>query len=73
MIIAVDNRSRLAMLYEDQKSLPATLIHELGHAAGLGHSSDVGDVMYYAREVNLLSDEDKDALGTIYESHTPHP
>ena len=49
--------------------MPAVLIHEFGHTAGLGHSAWHEDVMGYARDKSVLSANDKRAMKEIYESH----
>ena len=61
------------MIAKEQVSITATMLHEIGHASGLGHSSKKSDLMYFARERNYISSNDRDALGAIYEHHTPHP
>lgn len=51
---------------EDYSALLNTLIHEFGHALGLGHN-DVNDVMYYkANSVTTLSTNDKRSYDAAY-------
>ena len=49
--------------------MPAVMMHEFGHTAGLGHSAWHQDVMGYARDKSALSSNDKRAMKEIYESH----
>ncbi len=66
-----------------QYDLPSTILHEMGHAAGLSHSSDSASVMYasLAQGVNKrsLTEDDIDGLlaqypgGTVLPRPTPTP
>lgn len=48
----------------------STVLHEMGHAAGLGHTEDGGAVMYATlrsgQQRRLLADDDKQGLLTAY-------
>ena len=50
--------------------LPTTILHELGHAAGLGHSDDSSAVMYYqlksGASKRVLTDDDRDGIQAAY-------
>ena len=52
--------------------LPAVMMHEFGHTAGLGHSAWHEDVMGHASDKSALSANDKRAMKEIYRSHTAH-
>ena len=52
--------------------MPAVLMHEFGHTAGLGHSAWHQDVMGYASDKSVLSANDKRAMKEIYENHVAH-
>lgn len=58
--------------------LPTTILHELGHAAGLGHSTDGGAVMYPSlgkgvQHRNLSQDDISGLLAAYPSSVTPSP
>ena len=54
--------------------MPVYMMHEFGHAAGLGHSPFSSDAMhgYIDKSVRAFSDNDDNALKSIYEYHTSH-
>ena len=57
--------------------LPLVMIHEFGHAAGLGHSAHSNDLMEGTTAktgviINAPSANDIKAMKAIYESHTAH-
>ncbi len=52
---------------------PETLLHEFGHAAGLGHGYLPDDVMYQKNTAQPgLTDNDKRAMEANYAGHSPH-
>lgn len=55
--------------------LYAAVLHEMGHALGLRHSPDPGDVMYpkLARDPQVPSARDRETLRRLYELPIGHP
>jgi predicted Zn-dependent protease len=49
------------------ESRRAIVLHELGHALGLPHSTSAGDVMYPVASTNMPSDRDRFSLRLLYE------
>ena len=52
--------------------MPAVMMHEFGHTAGLGHSAGPEDVMGHASNRSGLSANDIRAMKEIYQSHVAH-
>ena len=54
--------------------MPAYMMHEIGHSAGLDHPSVVDNVMSSPIEDHVLvpDADDKDAMKSIYNNHTAH-
>lgn len=55
----------------DLYSLDRVVLHEIGHALGLGHSQDTSAVMYFSPIANELSIDDVAGARCIYKSSTP--
>jgi hypothetical protein len=52
----------------DRTSLGSVALHEIGHFIGLGHSTNINDVMYpIAQGYRLLSDSDKAGARFLYQ------
>ena len=60
----------------NQYYLPLTMMHELGHAAGLGHSGADGDIMDVGQARGEVKDtpeaNDISAMKSIYQHHSSH-
>jgi hypothetical protein len=54
--------------YNNPDEVKRTIIHEVGHALGLGHSDNIRDVMYPTHQigVNTISQRDADTLRWLY-------
>ena len=55
--------------------MPAIMMHEFGHAAGLGHPitrTDIMSLSVVTSNVQELTDNDKEAMKSIYNSHAAH-
>jgi hypothetical protein len=54
--------------FSDKNELEAVLVHEFGHALGIGHVEDPGSVMYYLlteRDSLALTEADREAFAAV--------
>ncbi len=51
-------------------SIYCAILHEFGHALGLGHGVDIDDIMYvpHKKNISVLSENDLYVLGAIYKN-----
>ena len=68
------NMSRVVLNNVEYLYMPAYIMHEFGHTAGLDHNAAVNNVMSVdiRSHVLTISDDDKKAMKSIYNSHTAH-
>ncbi len=61
------------MIHANMLYIPGTVAHEMGHAAGLGHSTSAsGGLMYKGYLRADLADNDVNAIKSIYEDEHEH-
>ena len=64
--------SQTEMNYERKDYMPGIMMHEFGHAAGLGHSVWPADIMGYSGDKTALATNDITAMRAIYQNHVAH-
>jgi Matrixin len=59
---------KIHQYYNNPDEVKRTVIHEVGHALGLGHSDNIRDVMYPTHQigVNSISQRDADTIKWLY-------
>ena len=68
-----DNPYDEILNYDDYRYLRGTMMHELGHAGGLGHASGSVDSIMSGQTTWLKPQPyDENGMRNIYESHTPN-
>lgn len=73
-VVLINNTATTPFNRMDQREKWATLAHEIGHAFGLGHSSDPIALMYYATGAKIqerLTIDDYDGCSYLYPHESP--